>query len=192
MIDIKNWATGEIILSAPTLVGIELHGADLAEADFTGEYLRGANFCDAILLRAKFSRACLVRARFRGAHLGAANFSLADLRSANFECADITDAVFDHANLEGVCFHGATLGKRKVFSLLARATRSDGHEFFAFITEKGLVIRAGWQTLTPKQFRRHVESHYPGTSKASETLAIIDYFEARHIDLHGFHGGRHA
>jgi len=183
MIEIKNWATGEIILSAPTLVGTELRGADLAEADFTGVYLLGANFRNTILLRAKFSHAILMNARFRGACLEAANFSLADLRSADFDGANITDAKFDNADLAGARFHGAILGNRKVSDLLARATRSDGHEFFAFNTDIGLVIRAGCRTLTPVQFRRHVAVNYPGTSKASETLAIIDYFEARHAAL---------
>jgi hypothetical protein len=33
--------------------------------------------------------------------------------------------------------------------------------------------------MSPEEFRDHVSSSYPNTDKAEETLAIIDFIEAR-------------
>ena len=51
----------------------------------------------------------------------------------------------------------------------------DGYEFFAFETDKGVLIRAGCRTKTVDQYRAHVERAYPDTPKALETHDILDF-----------------
>jgi hypothetical protein len=41
------------------------------------------------------------------------------------------------------------------------------------------VIKAGCRTFTVDEFRNHVLLSYPGTPKATETLAIIEFLNAR-------------
>jgi hypothetical protein len=51
--------------------------------------------------------------------------------------------------------------------------RSDGYRF-DFDGEK---VRAGCRYFSFAEFRAHVAREYPGSSKATETLAILDYLE---------------
>ena len=68
-----------------------------------------------------------------------------------------------------------------VKSVVARATRNDGYEFFGWLTEKDeLMIVAGcrgpWNL---ERFREHVAKEYPDTTKAIETLNILNYIGTR-------------
>ena len=67
----------------------------------------------------------------------------------------------------------------KLDRLLARATRSDGHEFSLFALQgHSPKIKAGCRWLTIEDYRAHVAEEYPDTDKAKETLRILDYFTA--------------
>jgi hypothetical protein len=56
----------------------------------------------------------------------------------------------------------------------------DGYSFLAFELETGGVkIKAGCRWFTPPEYRAHVADEYPGTDKAVETRAILDFIEAR-------------
>ena len=83
------------------------------------------------------------------------------------------------ANLSGVYLSGANLSGKKISTVLARATRSDGYEFIAFATDGGIIIRAGCRTFSPDEYRAHVAATYPGTDKAIETADILDFIELR-------------
>lgn len=86
-------------------------------------------------------------------------------------------AYLARANLGGADLGGADLGS---LFIAARATRSDGHEFFLWSSVLGGgVIRAGCRTFSLAQFREHVATTYPGTPTATETSAILDYLESR-------------
>ncbi|NBW15018.1 MAG: hypothetical protein EBR82_44155 [Caulobacteraceae bacterium] len=64
--------------------------------------------------------------------------------------------------------------------LVARATRTeDQYEFFGWATDKGLMIKAGCRFLSIADYRAHVGKKYPDTTKAAETLAILEFIEAR-------------
>ena len=100
-----------------------------------------------------------------GAYLGDANLGDAYLSGANLRGADLGDAkINDHIIT-------------KIITRVVR--RNDEYEFIAFETEKGILIRAGCQTKTPAEYRAHVAAYYPNTAKAEETLAILDFIEAR-------------
>ena len=135
-------------------VGANLIGANLTGANLTGAYLAGA-YLDK-------------------ANLTGANLTGADLTGANLSWADLTDADLT----------GARIGDYILSHLVARMPRTiDRYEFIGFATDRGLLIRAGCRTLTPAGFRAHVAAKYPGTPKAEETLAILDYIESRAVKL---------
>ena len=95
-------------------------------------------------------------------------------------------AYLEGANLRGAYLRGAYLGGVKLSSthtavgLIARVTRIiDPYEFFAWRTDKGDFIKAGCRFMTVDEFRAHVARGYPGTPKAEETRAILDFIERR-------------
>lgn len=122
------------------------------------------------LSRADLSGANLREADLRGAYLYGAS-----LRGSYLSRADLRGAYLTEADL-----YGATIGDDKLDRLLARATRLDGHEFFLFALQKGSPkIMAGCRWMTIAEYRDHVERMYPDTDKATETLDILNFFEAR-------------
>ena len=107
-----------------------------------------------------------VRANLAGAYLAGANLARAYLADA-----DLADAYLAGANLAGA----------KIIRKVAQIRRDDGYEFLAFALDDGrLFVRAGCRSMTVADFRAHVANEYPGTSKAVETLAILDFIELRH------------
>ena len=90
--------------SSPSVLGIDLSGANLQRAD-----LRGADFYRAWLVATDFSGAQLEYAVFGEATLGGAKFHNCDLREANFMKAHLYGADFTGANLTGTKFYGAFL-----------------------------------------------------------------------------------
>jgi uncharacterized protein YjbI with pentapeptide repeats len=96
------------------------------------------------------------RADLRGAVLRGAVLRGADLRDADLRGAVLRDAV------------GAVIGPQ----------RSDGYRFDATLTDDGWMVRAGCQFRTLEDYRKHTED-YGDPMKQAETLAILDYLEAR-------------
>ena len=166
-IEIKHRDTGVVLhtVNAETLRGANLGGAYLTGANLGGADLYGANLGGADLYGANLIRAYLYGANLNGANLRGANLSEANLNGAN---------------LYGANLRGATMGEDKLNRLLARATRSDGFEFFLFALQDGSPkIKAGCRWMTLAEYRAHVAEQYPDTDKARETLDILNYFEAR-------------
>ena len=111
------------------------------------------------------------RADLSGAYLSGANLSGANLSRANLSGAD----------LSGADLSRAVIGAFTIASKAAQVRRDDGYEFFGFsLQDGGLLIRAGCQTRLIDDYRQHVADDYPGTAKAIETLAILDFVQARH------------
>ena len=138
-----------------------LEGADLRGANLEGANLGGANL--------------------EGANLGGANLRGANLRGANLRGANLRGAYLEGANLGCANLRGVKLSPtHTAVGLIARATRiEDPYEFFAWRTDQGDIIKAGCRFMTIERFRAHVAASYPGTPKAEETLAILDFLEAR-------------
>ena len=152
------------------LAGADLAGAYLAGANLAGANLAGANLDGANLARANLARAYLAGAYLAGAHLAGAYLAGANLARANL----------GGANLDGANLAGAKLDGAKVIRKVAQIRRDDGYEFIAFALDDGrLFVRAGCRSMTTADFRAHVAKKYPDTPKAIETLAILDFIDAR-------------
>ena len=110
-----------------------------------------------------------IKNRFTGAVLVVAEIDCrADLRKADLRGADLGGADLRRANLGGLI-------------LIARATRSDGYEYFAWTSILGgMVIIAGCRTWIGadaiEQARTHCQTQ---TDKCyrKEALSIVDYIE---------------
>jgi uncharacterized protein YjbI with pentapeptide repeats len=114
-----------------------------------------------------------------GAYLAGANLEGAYLRGANLRGAYLRGAYLRGANLEGANLGGLIL--------LARATRKDGYEYFAWTSVLGgMVITAGcrtWQdgsVLTPgkaiEDARNHC-THQTDAAYRKEALSIVEHIE---------------
>ena len=102
----------------------------------------------------------------------------ADLRGAYLRGADLGGAYLGGANLGGAYLRGANLGG---LILLARATRSDGYEYFAWTSVLGgMVIKAGCRTWVGddaiQQARTHCETTTSPTYR-KEALSIVAHIE---------------
>jgi hypothetical protein len=138
---------------------VDLSRADLSRADLSGAYLSGADLSGADL---------------SGAYLSGAYLSGADLSRAYLSRAYLSGAYLSGAYLSGAYLSGA-----KIVRLVARATRSDGYEFFGFEFDDGrLFIRAGCQSRDMASYRQHVTT-YGDKAKTRETTDILDFIEKR-------------
>ncbi len=158
-------------LRGADLRGADLYGANLRGADLYGADLRGANLGDANL---------------RGANLYGANLGGADLYGANLGGADLGDANLYGANLRGANLYGANLrgadlggkklaGARPFIQIGPIGSRSDYLQ--AFVTDRGLMIRAGCFFDTRDQFELRIVETHGDNEHAQEyraALALID------------------
>ena len=166
-IEIKHRDTGTVVR---TVNAETLRGANLSKANLRGANLRGANLYGADLRGASLT----------GAYLYKADLTRANLYGADLTGANLTGAYLYGANLYKANLNGAIINEDKLSHLLARATRSDGFEFFLFALQEGLPkIKAGCRWMTVPDYRAHVAKEYPDTDKARETLDILNFFEAR-------------
>ena len=135
--------------------GGTLRGANLRGADLTLAKLRGADLCDT-------------------------NLAGANLWGANLAGADLGGALLIGANLGGASLRGAKYGNDRLSERIAAGDRMDGYTFHLFRLDDGShKVMAGCRWLTIPDYRAHVAAEYPDTSKARETLDILDYFERR-------------
>ena len=110
-------------------------------------------------------RAAVLEDLKTGAYLIGAYLSRANLSGANLS----------RANLSGAKMDDYTIARK-----VAQVRRDDGYEFLGFALDDGeLLIRAGCHTRLIADYRQHVARYYPNTPKAVETLAILDFIEAR-------------
>ena len=156
-------ATERANLRVANLWGANLWGANLWGANLEGAYLRGAN---------------LVGADLYGADLGGANLGGANLGGANLW----------GANLRGADLRGADLSRG--LAIVQGPTRSDGYFFSMRVCCLGdHVVVAACRSFTIEQYRQHVAENYPNTSKAAETLAILDFLQVRRDQIFAEWGG---
>jgi len=98
----------------------------------------------------------------------------ANLSRANLSGADLSRAYLSRANLTGT-----NLSRAKIVRKVAQVRRDDGYEFIALETDIGVMVLAGCRWFSVPDFRAHVAASYPGTDKAAETLAILDFIGVR-------------
>jgi hypothetical protein len=160
------------------LLGADLSGANMRGAGLSGIDLRGADLSNANMCGADLSYADLGGANLRGADLRGACLSGAGLYGANLCGAGLYGANLYSADLRGAGLYGAGLSGLIV---LARATRSDGHEYFAWTSILGgLVIQAGCRTWIGEdaieQAREHCQTVTAERYRA-EALRIVGFIE---------------
>ena len=149
-----------ITLAAAIKAKADLRGADLRRADLRRADLRSANLGDADLYGADLYGANLGDANLRGADLGDANLRRADLRSAN-----LGDA-------------GKLTGDRPYFAVGPIGSRQD--VLAAFLTEKGVYLRAGCFFGTVEEFRGKLQGEHGDNVHAVEYRAALVLVEAHY------------
>ena len=160
------------------LYGADLRGADLYGADLYGADLRGANLRGANLYGAD-----LYGADLGGADLYGANLYGADLRGADLRGADLYGADLRGADLYGANLRGADLGEgkkligdRPFFQCGPIGSRSDC--LMSFITEQGIIIKAGCFTGTLDEFCAAVAETHSDSKHAKEYEMAMLMIEA--------------
>ncbi len=156
------------------MIRFEVKSRSIDAVQFTAEIE-----CDAREARSVKLGLAVIWAFRTGANLKGAHLRGAHLRGAHLGGADLVSA-----HLGGADLGGADLGG---LILIARATRSDGHEYRAWSSVLGgMVITAGcrtWQNgsvLTPGKAIEHARNHSAHTTDAAyrkEALSIIDHIE---------------
>ena len=163
-------------LGGADLRGADLGGADLGGANLYGADLRGADLGGADLGGADLRCADLYGADLYGADLYGANLRGADLRGADLRCADLYGADLYGANLYGANLGGKKLaGARPFIQIGPIGSRSDYLQ--AFVTDRGLMIRAGCFFDTRDQFELRIVETHGDNEHAQEyraALALID------------------
>ncbi|MDJ1176847.1 pentapeptide repeat-containing protein [Roseofilum capinflatum] len=118
-------------LAGAKLLGTNLNGLDLSEANLSHVYLRGAELCDVDL-----SSANLQQANFGGADLSGAYLSDANLEGANFHRASLALANLSGANLTGADFTDANLSNANLSDTQLKGANFTG----ADLTGAGIVL----------------------------------------------------
>jgi len=195
MEQIKNRYTGSVLyrynsglnirqaLEKATTEKVDLRGADLYEASLYRANLRGAGLREANLYGANLYGADLYRANLYGADLYGADLREANLYGANLIKAGLYGANLSGANLYGAGLRGANLGEngkligdRPLFQCGPIGSRGD--YLLSFITDKGIVIKAGCFTGTIDEFRAAVEKTHGDSDHAKEYDMAILMIEA--------------
>jgi hypothetical protein len=156
------------------LGGADLYGAYLYDADLGGADLYGANLRGAYLYGANLYAADLRGADLRGANLYGANVGGANLYDANLGGANLRDANLRDANL-GEKF-GKLIAGRSFFQCGPIGSRSDYLQ--SFITDKGIVIKAGCITGFLDEFSAAVEKTHGDSDHGKEYAMAILMIEA--------------
>ena len=172
-IEIKSRFSLEVLFShecednsvAVTLAAAKVRGANLYAADLRAANLYGANLRGADLRGADLGDADLRAANLYGADLRAANLYGANLRGANLRGADLGDA-------------GKLTGDRPYFAVGPIGSRQD--VLAAFLTEKGVYLRAGCFFGTVEQFREKLTDKHGDNVHAVEYQAALVLVDAHY------------
>jgi hypothetical protein len=166
--------TTRAVLEKATTNKADLRGADLRGANLRGANLRGAYLEGAYLRGANLRGANLRGANLRGAYLEGAYLRGANLRGANLEGADLRGAYLEGADL-GKKF-GKLIAGRPFFQCGPIGSRSDYLQ--SFITDKGIVIKAGCFTGFLDEFVAAVEKTHGDTDHGKEYAMAVLMIEA--------------
>ena len=175
---IKHRDTGAVLLEGEAGMTIRqtLEKATFAKANLGGADLRGAD-----LRGADLGGADLGGANLRGANLRGANLRGANLRGANLYGADLYGADLRGADLYGANLGGKKLaGARPFIQIGPIGSRSD--YLLAFITDKGVMIRAGCFFNTRDQFELQLTETHGDNQYAQEYRAALVLID-KHAEL---------
>jgi hypothetical protein len=164
-----------------------LRGADLSGAYLSGADLSGAGLRDAYLSRAYLSGAYLSGADLSGADLSGADLRGADLRGADLSGAGLRGAYLSGAGLRDAYLRGAYLsgaglrghklvGERPIIQIGPIGSRAD--YLVAYLTDAGVMIRAGCFFGTLDEFRAACSETHGDSAHGREYAAAIALIEA--------------
>ena len=124
----------------------------------------------------------LTGANLRGADLTGAYLTGANLRGANLNCANLRGAYLTDANLLDANLRGGEklIGERPVFVIGPIGSRCD--YLTAYLTDKGIRIRAGCFFGDVDTFRSKLESTHGDTNHAAEYRAALALIE-KHAEI---------
>jgi uncharacterized protein YjbI with pentapeptide repeats len=161
-------------MSTPTAAIKNVFGADLYEYE------------SGLTVRQALEKATTAKVNLRGADLRGADLRGADLRGADLRGADLRGADLRGADLRGANLYGANLGggkkligDRPFFQCGPIGSRSD--YLLAFITEAGVVVRAGCFTGSLDEFRAAVADKHGETNHGKEYEAAMLMIEAHAV-----------
>lgn len=127
-------------------------------------------------------RDVVVAAVSNGGYLSGANLGGADLSGAYLGCADLSGANLSGADLRGADLRGANLrgkklvGARPILQIGPIGSRSD--YLVAYLTDAGVMIRAGCFFDTLDAFREAVEQEHGENEHGREYQAAVAMIEA--------------
>ena len=159
------------------LRGADLRGADLGGADLTDAYLACANLTGTYLTCAHLRGADLTGADLRDANLGGADLSGSDLRGANLTGANLAGTGLRDANLRD---GEKLIGGRPVFMTGPIGSRCN--YLIAYITDKGVRLRAGCFFGDVETFRSKLEAEHGDNDYAAEYRAALALIE-KHAEI---------
>ena len=157
---------GDADLGGANLRGADLGGANLRDAD-----LGGANLRDAILRGADLRDADLGGANLRGAILGGADLGGANLGGVILGGADLGGADLGGANLRGAILRG----NRPIMQIGPIGSRGD--YLLSYLTDKGVILKAGCFSGTIDQFREKSKNTHNGNLHADEYESALMLIE---------------
>ena len=162
--------------TAPKLYDFEVRNRFTGKVQFTAKIEADPSVPFGIRLGLTVKWGLANKANLAGADLAGADLARADLARANLARANLAGA-----NLAGANLAEALIKDEVVARLFASVQRlEDPYTFHAFELEVGGVkIMAGCRWFTLSEFTDHVAAEYPDTSKAAETLAILDFIATR-------------
>ena len=169
-----------ITLAAAINAKANLGDANLRSANLRSANLRSANLYGANLYGADLRSANLYGADLRSADLRSANLRSADLRSADLGNADLRSADLGDADLRSANLGdaGKLTGDRPYFAVGPVGSRQD--VLVAFLTEKGVYLRAGCFFGTVEQFREKLQGEHGDNVHAIEYRAALVLVEAHY------------
>ena len=177
-IEIKSRFSLEILFSHEcenNSVAITLAAAINAKANLYGANLYAANLRSANLYGADLRGADLYGANLRSANLYGANLYGANLRSANLRSANLYGANLGDADLGDA---GKLTGDRPYFAVGPIGSRQD--VLAAFLTGKGVYLRAGCFFGTVEEFRDKLQGEHGDNVYAVEYRAALVLVEAHY------------
>jgi hypothetical protein len=181
--------TTKLTVEAAVRVGASLDGASLVGASLDGARLVGASLVGASLDGASLVGASLDGARLVGASLVGASLDGASLVGASLDGASLDRASLDRARLVGASLVGASLdngeklkGERPILQIGPLGSRCA--YFVAYLSDKGVRLRAGCFYGTTAEFRAKLKETHDGNQHAVEYKAALNLIET-HAKLWG-------
>ncbi len=161
--------------------------ANLSYANLSYANLRYADLSSANLSYANLRSADLRSANLSYANLRSANLRSANLRSADLRSADLSSANLSYANLRSADLRSANLregqklaGDRPFISMGPIGSRAD--YLSAYITDAGVMIRAGCFFDTRSQFELALNTEHGENNHAQEYRAALVLID-KHAEL---------